>query len=77
MRPDWQKLRIHSRGQCNLSDKSAFRATVELETLARNGDLIHVGRTLQTPELEMERLTKALETYTKPGGDKAFAATNY
>jgi two-component system sensor histidine kinase/response regulator len=61
---------------CNLTDKAAFRATVELETLARDGDLIHADRAFQKLELEMRQLTEALVTYTKPGGDKAFAATN-
>ena len=44
---------MHKGAVCNLSDKSAFRATVELETLARNGDLIHVERTFQKLELEI------------------------
>jgi hypothetical protein len=47
-----------------------------LEKLARDGDLIHADQAFQKLELEMGRLTEALVTYAKAGGDKALGATN-
>ena len=61
---------------CNLTDKAAFEAAVELETLARVEDLRHSERVLQKLELETGRLVAALIMRQKPASPKAFGASN-
>jgi two-component system, sensor histidine kinase and response regulator len=61
---------------CNLTDKAAFEAAVELETLARVEDLRHSERVLQKLELETGRLVAALIMRQKPTSPKAFGASN-
>ena len=61
---------------CNLTDKAAFEAAVELETLARVEDLRHAERVLQKLELETGRLVAALIMRQKPASPKVFRASN-
>ena len=61
---------------CNLTDKAAFEAAVELETLARVEDLRHAERVLQKLELETGRLVAALIMRQNPTLPKAFGASN-
>ena len=61
---------------CNLTDKAAFEAAVELETLARVEDLRHSERVLQKLELETGRLVAALIMRQKQASPKAFGASN-
>jgi two-component system, sensor histidine kinase and response regulator len=61
---------------CNLTDKAAFQAAVELETLARVEDLRHADRVLQKLELETGRLVAALIMRQKPAPPKALGASN-
>ena len=57
-----------------MTEKAAFQTTVELETLARVGDLRYADRTLQKLELEMGRLVAALMMCPKPDTKQAFGA---
>jgi two-component system, sensor histidine kinase and response regulator len=59
---------------CNLTDKGAFEAANELETLARVEDLRHVEQVLQRLELEMGRLVAALMMHQTTDAPKAFGA---
>ena len=59
---------------CVLTEKAAFQTTVELETLARVGDLRYADRTLQKLEVEMGRLVAALMMCPKPAAKNAFSA---
>jgi HPt (histidine-containing phosphotransfer) domain-containing protein len=59
---------------CIFTEKAAFQTTVELETLARVGDLRYADRTLQKLELEMGRLVAALMMCPKPDAKKARSA---
>jgi two-component system sensor histidine kinase/response regulator len=57
-----------------LTKKAAFLAAVELETLAKRGDLSHADQVLQKLDLEMERLIAALMMCAKPNAKKALGA---
>jgi CheY-like chemotaxis protein len=59
---------------CIFTEKAALQTTVELETLARVGDLRYADRTLQKLELEMGRLVAALMMCPKPDAKKARSA---
>jgi CheY-like chemotaxis protein len=61
---------------CNLTDKGAFEAAAELETLGRVGDLRLGDQVLQKLELEMGRLVAALLTYQSSNRQKAFGAAH-
>jgi two-component system sensor histidine kinase/response regulator len=61
---------------CNLTDKAAFRITVDLEGLARARDLSTADLVFQELELEMARLVKALLNVEKSRDKKAFGAAN-
>jgi len=61
---------------CNLTDKGAFEAASQLETLARAEELRHADQILQKLELEMGRLVAALMMHQKPDSPKALGAAN-
>jgi len=61
---------------CNLTDKGAFEAASQLETLARVEDLRHADQVLQKLELEMGRLVAALMMHQTPESTKALGAAN-
>jgi len=59
---------------CVFTQKAAFETTVEVETLARVGDLRYADQALQKLELEIGRLVAALTMCPNPDSQKAFGA---